>query len=266
MKKRTVALVIGLVFVLTPLADAQTMVFNFESGLGPNFDTWNDGNLWTIDSSGGEVRISKPEDDLSVLPGGIRGGAVSKFILTGDFSVTVDYNLYNFPADLSHSETYPHIALRLDHNDFIGTNDNFAVIRFRQYTSQEIEAWHLPPGSIYGRQSAPADMLASGRMRLTRAGSAISSFYAPLGSEAFTLLGSAPGVSDPLHVRLLAGQWRTSVLVPTRANTAMDIAFDNLIVEGPVSGVVPEPGSLILLLSGLGVILLQIRRVRRAKS
>jgi hypothetical protein len=43
----------------------------------------------------------------------------------------------------------------------------------------------------------------------------------------------------------------------------MDTSFDNLIVEGPVVGVVPEPGSFLLVLSGLGGLVLSVGMRRR---
>jgi hypothetical protein len=223
-------LLLSLAFlVLASPATSGTLTFDFQNGPGPLFDVFNDGGLWTVDTDGPSLRISKPADDLTVMPGNIRAGVKSTFPLMGDFVVTVDYNLFDVPADLSHTETYNLIEFRLE-TAADPDHENFDVIRFRQYTSQEIEAWQIPPGVIYGRQSCPSAILVQGRMRLSRVGTTISTYWAPVGSESFTLLGAAVGIGDPLYIRLVAAQSRTCTCQPQRANTSLDVEFDNLIV------------------------------------
>jgi hypothetical protein len=213
-------------------AKADTFVFDFDDGPGPLFVTWNDGGIWTIDTDGPDLRISKPADDLSVVPEGARAGIYSTFFITGDFTITVDFQLYDFPADLSHPYTYNHIVLGLfEESAATFSGNNYLAIRFRQNSSEEIEGWHLPPGQIYGRQSVPVDLQASGRFRISRVVDVITTAYAPLGSETFTPLGSGAGSTAPFYIRLFAGQWTTCTCLQIRASNSMDIAFDNLIVE-----------------------------------
>lgn len=64
--------------------------------------------------------------------------------------------------------------------------------------------------------------------------------FAQLGSEDFTNLGSADGYVGPVYVSCLAAQG-TNRPDRNRANTALDVAFDNLRIEGSIG--CPPPGA-----------------------
>ncbi len=78
---------------------AETVTFDLNSGPGPNFSTFNSGNLFTLDLDGPNLRISKPVDDGSVAPTGfVSGGILSNFAMVGNFIITVDFTLPDFPV------------------------------------------------------------------------------------------------------------------------------------------------------------------------
>ena len=81
---------------------AETVTFDFDSGVSPNFSTINTGGLWTIGTTGPNLQISKPADDGTYNPiSEIRGGVFSNFTIVGDFTVTVDFSRTIFPLPLA---------------------------------------------------------------------------------------------------------------------------------------------------------------------
>ncbi len=78
-------------------AHAETLTFDFNSGLGTDFTTFSVDDLFTIDDDGPDVRISKPVDDGTLGPGSATGGIRSQFLLVGDFTATVDFDAHTFP-------------------------------------------------------------------------------------------------------------------------------------------------------------------------
>ena len=47
-------------------ADATTLTFDFNSGIGPQFSAFSTDNLFTLDTSGSDLRIFKEADDISL--------------------------------------------------------------------------------------------------------------------------------------------------------------------------------------------------------
>jgi len=99
MKRLILGLVVALLFAAAGRAETNVVTFDFNSGLGPNFSAFDraDG-LLAVDTDGPSVRISKPADDGTVRPtDGINAGIRSDFSVHGDFTITADFALNDFP-------------------------------------------------------------------------------------------------------------------------------------------------------------------------
>jgi hypothetical protein len=234
-RRRSGVLLVGLTFLLGGSALADAVVFDFDAGPGPLFEVQNSGSLWTVDPDGPTLRISKPADPLGVNPQGfIAGGIRSAFCLEGDFTMTVDFELFDFPRDPANPSTLNESILAVEDQVF----HVFEILRFVSGSSatQKIEAFG--PDAPIGQQNAPPSVLWTGRYRITRVGATMSGAFAALGSETFTALGSATGYGGPVVVSCLGVQGVGHV-DRNRAGTALDIAFDSLIVDG-VIGCLPD--------------------------
>lgn len=208
-------------------AQADEITFDFENGPLDVWDVVNTADLWTIDLDGPTLAITKPEDDLTVEPNGtILGGIRSQFTLEGDFTVTVDYTLTDFPTDPDRRSTLNQALLELRDP---GTAFH-AIKRFNRGSVGERINGQDPIGTI-GEIPSPASILNQGRYRIARTGGTFAYSYAVLGSESFTLLGERVGTTLPMSVALLGFQGRSSSTSPNiRANTSFDIVYDNLII------------------------------------
>ena len=79
---RVAALVACLILINGSALADPPYIFNFENGPGGDFEIVNDGDLWSIDTDGPNLRISKPDDPLVVEPHGyIFGGIQSAFLV-----------------------------------------------------------------------------------------------------------------------------------------------------------------------------------------
>lgn len=246
-----VPLYVVVAVLLAEVTAEAALVFDFDSGLGPNFSVWNDGGLWTVDTTGTNLRISKPADDGTFRPTGfVAGGVSSNFILAGDFTVTVDFTLHDFPS--------AGIATGLNESLLIARSSSdsfFEVFRYRSELGDNIAVFAAPPGAGLGLTHST---ITSGRYRIQRTGSTLTGSFADAGSSSFTSLASVDGFTDPMQVELVGVQGR-SVVDGSRSTTAMDISYDNLVVEADnITGVVPEPASftvwslIVLIFAGAG--------------
>lgn len=217
--------------VLSPsIAAAQLTIFDFDSGPGTAWEVRNDGDLWTIDIDGPNLRIAKKGDDLSVLPVDWSfGGIESAFRLIGDYEITVDYQLTTFPI--------PTPGPSQLNDAILGVVDDeggclFEVLRFNHSIGQKrIEGFDCVEGVPVGPTPVTAVTEYSGRFRLTRAGTTHTAWYALPGSDSFINLGSVTNTAGPVRIQLAAAQGG-----PTRPNSAIDIAFDDLIIDGTIEG------------------------------
>ena len=239
-------------------ATATIHTFDFDSGPGPNFSVWNDGGLWTVDTDGPNLRISKPADDGTYRPNGfVAGGITSHFTMGADFTVTVDFTLHDFPsAGIPTGLNYSMLIARSS-SDFF-----FEVFRYRSEFGDNIAVFAAPPGAGLGLTHST---ITSGRYRIQRSGSTLTGSFAPDGSSSFTSLATVGGFSDPMQVQLVGVQGR-NLATDSRSTTALDISFDNLVVEADsITGVIPEPSSLaIWSLLGLTFGGVDWRRYRKA--
>jgi hypothetical protein len=220
------ALVIGIAFLFAAKqqALAEIITFDFDRGPGPSLTTFNSGNLFTLDLDGPDLNVSKPADDGSFDPTGfVSGGIVSNFSMTGDFLVTVDFSLLDFPVGAPGTNPLNESVLAVNGDN---PGEAFLVLRFRRTNSDEIEAF----GSSGGPIGVQDTSLTSGRYQIERVGDTLTGRFAPTGSDSFTTLGSFSGyTSSQFKIQLSATQGYEAGTM--RSNTALDISFDNLVVE-----------------------------------
>ena len=202
-----------------------TISFDFDSGVDPaSFSVLNVGDLFTVDTDGPDLRISKPEDDGTVLPlGFLLGGIQSTFTIDGDFSVTVDFTLHDFPPTAGPCCPVNEALLRVESED---GSMGFMIYRIRIVDNvNELATWVDGVGVIAGQQST----LTNGRFRITRSGTTLSAWFSE-GNGAFMALGSVSGWDGPFRVQPYVAQGK-SVSGISRSTTSLDISFDNLVIE-----------------------------------
>jgi hypothetical protein len=128
------------------------------------------------------VDISKPADDRSVWPGeAVGGGIFSLFHMVGDFSVTVNYALLNFPMPPDSGSNEAHLSI----GEHLGqTNPGFNTeITCRLSSDGENYFFN------YGVFTPVFASDVAGQMRVERVGSTYTSLYCPAGATTFTVDG-----------------------------------------------------------------------------
>jgi hypothetical protein len=236
-------------------AEAAIMGFGFGSEPGNLFSSFNDGGSYAIDTTTGALRISKPADDGSLNPHDfVTAGVLSTFTFTGDFTVNVNFSLFDLPNPAG-SEQLNESLLRVTSD----SGSYFEVLRFAVGGRSLTEAYSDPYVSFGDHNSS----LTSGVYRISRVGSTISGWIAPSDESSFLFLGSAMGYNDPMRVQLFAAQGMNS---GDRSTTGLDIGFDGLTIEADqFQGVVPEPASFVIW-GGIGITGLIAGLYRRQKQ
>jgi hypothetical protein len=230
-----IASILFMLLLVTP-AKAELISFDFNQGPGPNFDLINPSGLFSIEGDGPSLRITKGSDVGSVSPTNqVMAGAASLFSLNGDFSVTVDFTLNVFPFPSANQQINSSLLAVSDDGNMLAE-----VLRFRLNGRDRAELFASVPF-----QDLPINTSATtGRYRLVRQGTTVTAFFAE-GNGAFIPLADAFGVTGPVQVHLLAAQ-TPNVVGGARPTTALDVEFDNLVIEADeITGLVavPEPVS-----------------------
>ena len=216
--------VTGLLLAICGSSSGTTITFDFDSGIDlASFSVFNVGELFTISTEGQDLRISKPEDDGTVLPlGFLLGGIESTFTIDGDFSLTVDFTLHDFPPTGGPCCPLNEALLRVESED---GSMGFMIYRLRIVDGNLLPVW-LDGVGVIGEQSTT---LTSGRFRITRSGTTLAGWFSETNGE-FIQLGSASGWGGSSRVRLYVAQGK-SVSGISRSTTPLDISFDNLVIE-----------------------------------
>ncbi len=215
------------------------LIFTFDSGPGSDFSVVNAGGLYAIDQDGPDLRISKPVDDGTILPTGYTpGGIISNFAIEGDFTITVDFALHDFPQPPEPQHMNESIL-----GVVAPGCRSFWVLRVWEGSGDFVQVYSTVhsgrPEIGEGVQLPSSDP--AGYYRITRSGSRVSGYFAAAG-EAFTELFSVDDFPEPVRVHLLARQGPNAFL-GTRPTTAIDISFDNLVVEA--ERIVRDQGGLV---------------------
>ena len=169
------AVVVGAVTLGPGHSSAAWVTYSndFDSGIGSDFSVINASGLFTVDTDGPSVRISKPADDGTIKTNGvITSGILSDFSLVGDFIVTVDFSLDNLPI-----ASYPGLnesILRCFRSPVSNTGspgmDEFSLLHFTRsgFPKYQCGAW---PTGYYSTTTA-----LHGRYRITRNGSNMAAY------------------------------------------------------------------------------------------
>ncbi len=204
---------------------AEMRTFDFDSGPGLSFSTFNSGDLYALDLDGPDFRASKPADDGSLDPTGfVTAGIRSTFSMTGDFLVTIDFTLLHFPFASPGENSLNESVLGVL-GDTI--DELFLVLRFRTPTSDRLEAF----GSIGGPIGAQDSTLTSGRYQIERVGDTLIGRFAETGSDNFTTIGSSGGYTSAQFQIQIYGAQGVDLAGAPRSTTSLDNSFDNLFVE-----------------------------------
>jgi len=230
-------------------AIAGTYVDNFDSGLvNPTY--------WTIDTTEGST-LTPVNGRLEMVQGtgpmvGSGAHLIFNFAITGDFTVDVDYQLLNWPANnyervgISTGAPYPvttalaAVARGSDPN--YQFNENYASFFYGT-------GW---PYVQFFTEST--DM--SGRLRMERVGQTMSGYYWK--DSAWVLIGSHANASQLVPITgLTFGIWDFTSDTP-----GVKVAFDNFALNAPGTDIplVPEPETWAMLIAGLGLLGLKLRR------
>lgn len=234
-KIRLIAFVVAIQWISS---DAQAAIaFGNDAPFMGNFSVFNDGDLFQVTLSDGSVGISKPADNGSFNSAGfVTAGIRSAFSLIGDFSVTVRFELIDFPHPVGTQQLNESLLAVVSDSGAL-----YEVLRFNQSGGRSrVEAFTNPFVPLPAFNSS----LDSGVYNISRTGSTISGWISPSDGSTLTFLGSASGFTDPMHVQLFAAQGANS---GDRSTTSLGIGFSQLTVQADqINGIVPEPPSIAL--------------------
>lgn len=193
---------------------------------------------------GGKLRVSKGSDTdsltaLNELDAGIR----SKFTVEGDFSISVNFELLDFP--LSNSGGWNEIFLRVASEE---SGSFFETIRGASDTGHFVEAYTNVGGQIIGLTGTTSS---NGVLGVDRTGQQMTA-WVDFG-EGRETLGDlfSEQFEGAMLIELFAAQVPDGISGFPRSSTALDVRFDNLCI-------IPEPASVILF--GLGGLVLARKR------
>ena len=205
------------------LINSHTFTFDGNNGDSP------DDSLWEIVD--GDVQINN--DKVRVTQSGTTQSSIwSKFQLSGDFDVSVDFDSIVLPNANGAVGVFSLVDSQ-SYNTWCQIGHGFSQYRyyFTGYTGTS------------SKYFATSDM--SGKLRITRTGSS-STMYKWNGSG-WDSLSSGYAGTDDMYIRLGAGSWA--------ANPALTIDFDNLTMNYNESvnlnAVVPEVNSIFLCMLAL---------------
>jgi len=239
------------VVVLAGAAMGDTVTDGFDAGISA--DLWTvvqTHPLWTVSApdAEGRLEIHKPADtDYATGAQHIKAGVSSRFLLQGDFTVSVAFTLLDLPpAGLGYNETI--LGVRIPNADAL-----FQCLHFVINSDRYAEGWGTHPTDVPVGQVA--DMTDQGRYEIRRDGQTVSAWI-DRGSGS-VLLGSK---SDPAYLGLAKVELLGAQIVrPTgyRSFSALDVRYDDFHATADV--IVPEPAALSLLALG-GIVALRRRR------
>jgi len=198
----------------------------------------------------GWLQIAKAADDDPLTAyQAIGAGITSQFMLVGDFSIWMNFNLVDFPA--SNGNGWNEALLNV--NNAAG---RFEVLRARGTASNFVEG--------YSTQSlgAVADSTTEGLLGITRQGQTLSAWIDDGSGPVLVGSDTSPALAGPMRVFVEAAQQEYDPY--TRPSTALDVRFNDISITADT--ITPEPSTLALLGAGaVGVLAYGWRRRRCAR-
>ena len=208
-----------------PVATSQSHSWDFDSGDITGLSLVREGEPWNADLESGSLRFWKPEDDRSSNNfEAIWCGFATDFDLSGDFTVTVDFDLTEFPRATGHIGTNACSLFVIEEDGSLG----LGLMSLWVSTSRtRVFLVNHSEGNV---RSIPSSFTA-GRYRITRVGSSLTGSVAPADSSSFEIIGGRDGVTGSVSLEGLARQGVSVTRSGGRSNTALDVTYDNLVVE-----------------------------------
>jgi hypothetical protein len=211
-------------------SQAVTLSYDFTSGMGSDFTFENPTGLFSLDDTGGELRLKKAPDSESnyFRPARIQ----ANYLLQGNFEVRVDYRI-NIP--LNDGDQQQLNLGFLDGTGLANVRSNESWLGGNNY-----HVWvmnHEEPGGGISTSDI------SGTLVYIRSGNTISAYFRSPGASADTFL-----FSETVSVPLIA--FTMSLQSQPNSHGSLDGSFDNLYVRAD-GIVVPLPSTLLLLAPGL---------------
>jgi len=251
-----------LLLLTTPL-NALTLTDNFNNGIKNNI--WNIerydalGSPWTILAPDGsnKLKISKPADS---------GASISavvfhfRFVLDGDFTVWIDFDLIDLP--LANNYGWNHVGLVARTVDEQGINDGtyFGCALHTDFNEQISFGYaNIPPPEYFG---GSVDSTMHGKLGISRENSTMSAWI-DRGNGPF-LLGALtyPELIKPVKILFSINQQEN--ISNERPSTSLDLRFDNFTATAEtITPIIPEPYTLLLLLSSLSILFLHKKKVNK---
>ncbi len=228
----------GLALLQPSVASADTFFDGFDNGVV-------DPDWWLTGAEGGSTW--QVVDSRVVMTQGAGGFAALSFIeaITGDFTVSVDYELLNWPADNKE---------RLVLNAYAGPQAQLLIERISDvvYDPTRVGEVYLTDFTGQGILGTPTTDR-SGTLRLQRSGNVVQGAY--WDGTGWAVIGTYAVAGEGLVPRTMGfGIFGGDTVTP-----GVRVAFDNFRLDA-ASLTVPEPGSAALWLLGLGAVVWARRR------
>ena len=240
--------------------NAFTLTDNFDDGIKNSiwyierYDAPD--SPWTIlaPDESNKLKISKPSDDGTSISAVVFN---FRFILDGDFTVWVDFDLIDFP--LANNGGWNHIGLVARIVDENGINDvtYFACALHTDFSEQISFGYaNIPPPEYFG---GSVDTTMHGKLGISRQDSTMSAWI-DRGDGPF-LIGALtyPELIKPVKILFSVNQQEN--ISNERPSTSLDVRFDNFSATAEtIRPLIPEPYTLLLLLASLNILFLHKKK------
>ncbi|RJP58656.1 MAG: hypothetical protein C4541_07590 [Candidatus Auribacter fodinae] len=237
--------VVFVIIIFSFSANAITLTDSFDSGINNNlwdierYDAIN--SPWTIiaPDESYRLRISKSADDGTTTT--VAASIQSRFIIGGDFSIWVEYDMIDFPLANNGGWNYVGLVVRIidDDGHYNGTYFGSAL-NIDDSNQISFGYANIPPSEYFG---GSIDTTMHGKLGISREDDTMSAWidrgYGPvlLGSLTYPELNGA--------VKVLFSVNQQPNILNERPSTSLDVRFDKFSVTAET--IIPEPTTFLLL-------------------